>query len=218
MQRTANTLILFTKTPQICRVKTRMHPILSNRECLYLHKKLTAHAINQFKSNSKFKLIIYTTHIDKVRHLTPQGIQVKEQSGFSLGSRMHNAIKQEIKNSQRVILIGSDCLTLNISYLYSAFRKLSKINDIVLGPTEDGGYVLIGMQKQNAFLFNNIPWGTPDVFEKTLTSGRKHGRKIKALEKISDLDTIEDLFRAQGLNVLPGWANRLVERHTNNIS
>jgi rSAM/selenodomain-associated transferase 1 len=195
-----------------------MHPKLSNRECLYLHKKLTSHAVGQFKSNNKFKLIIYTTHIDKVRHLYPQGIQIKKQSGLSLGSRMHNAIKQEIKSTQRVILIGSDCLTLDTDYLYSAFKNLSKINDIVLGPTEDGGYVLIGMQKLNAFLFNNIPWGTSDVFKETLASGRKLGRKIKALEKISDLDTIEDLSRLQKLNTLPDWANRLAISQANNIS
>ena len=156
--RADNTLILFAKTPQICRVKTRMHPALSHRECLYLHKKLTMHAISQLQSYENFELIMYTTHTDKARHLFPRGINVKQQSGLGLGTKMHHAIKQEIKNSQRVVLIGSDFLTLDISYIYSAFRKLSKINDIVLGPTIDGGYGLIGMQKDNDHLFKSIPW------------------------------------------------------------
>ena len=216
--RADNTLILFTKAPQICRVKTRMQPALTHRECLYLHKKLTEHAISRFKSNNKFKLIIYTTRIDKVRHLYPRGIRLKKQTGLSLGSRMGNAIKHEMKNTQRIVLIGSDCLTLNVNYVYRAFEHLSKPTDVVLGPTVDGGYVLIGMKKQNAFLFNRIPWGTSDVFDKTLTSAHKYGRIINSLEKNSDLDTIEDLRQLKKQNALPAWANSLADHHVGHIS
>ncbi len=210
--RADNTLILFAKTPQICRVKTRMHPELTHRECLYLHKKLTMHAINQLQSYEKFKFIVYTTDIYKARHLLPRGIEVKQQSGLGLGTKMRHAIKQETKNAQSVVLIGSDFLTLDINYIYSAFRKLSKINDIVLGPTIDGGYGLIGMQKHNRFLFENIPWGTSNVFEKTKVSALQRGRKIKQLDEISDLDTIDDLHRFGQLNILPSWANSLINK------
>jgi rSAM/selenodomain-associated transferase 1 len=210
MHRANNTLILFTKTPQICRVKTRMQPELSHRECLYLHKKLTAHAISQFKSSNKFKLVIYATHVDNARHIYPRTLCIKQQSGLDIGLRMHNAIKQEIKHTQRVVLIGSDCLTLDVNYVCSAFNHLSKLNDIVLGPTIDGGYALIGMKNQNAFLFDSIPWGTSEVLDKTLESGHKHGCRIQTLEKISDLDTIEDLDPLIKLNTLPEWAVSLV--------
>ncbi len=218
MQRADNTLILFTKSPQICRVKTRMQPELSHRQCLYLHKKLTTRAINRFKSNHNFKLIIYTTHIDRVRYSYPNGVSIKQQSGLNLGTRMLNAIKQEMENTQRVVLIGSDCLTLDINYIYNAFEKISKFNDVVLGPTIDGGYILIGMKKQNAFLFNDIPWGTSEVLNKTLAAGQKLGRKINALEKLSDLDTIEDLENLNQLNILPRWANSLVNNNASNIN
>jgi len=214
--RAENTLILFTKTPQICRVKTRMHPHLSHRECLYLHSNLTSHAINQFKSNNHFKLIIYTTDIYKSLHLYPRDIIIKQQSGINLGLKMNNAIKQEIKNTRRVVLIGSDFLTLDINYVISAFRSLSKINDIVIGPTLDGGYGLIGMQKHNDSLFENIPWGTSDVFEKTISTAYKHGRKVNILDKISDVDTIEDLIQSKQLDILPEWGDSLVQNHAIN--
>lgn len=216
--RADNTLILFTKAPHICRVKTRMSPALSHRECLFLHKKLTENAIRQFRSNNRFKLIIYTTRIDKVRHLYPRGISVKKQTGSNLGFKMHNAIMHEMKNTQHVVLIGSDCLMLDINYVYSAFENLSKANDIVLGPTIDGGYVLIGMKKQNTFLFDHIPWGTSSVIDKTLASAHKRGRKITSLEKISDLDTIEDLYQLNKQDSLPRWANSLADKHSSNIS
>ena len=183
--RAVNTLILFTKTPQICRVKTRMWPELTHRECLYLHKRLNENAINQFKSNNKIRLVIYATHIDSARHYYPKGIGIKQQSGLDLGSRMCNAINQELKNTRRVVLIGSDCLELDFDYTYKAFTQLTTMNDVVLGPTVDGGYALIGMQRKNTFMFDNIPWGTSEVFEKTLASGYRHGCKIKILENIS---------------------------------
>jgi len=208
--RLGSTLILFTKTPQICRVKTRMWPDLSHRECLNLHKKLTAHAINQFKLCAEFKLIIYTTHIDKIRHLYPRGIIIKQQSGLGLGMRMYNAINQELKNAQRVVLVGSDCLALDINYVSTAFKAITAANDVVLGPTLDGGYALIGMQKPHTYLFNNMSWGTSNVFNQTQSSAFKHGCKIKALDKISDVDTVEDLHHLKKINTLPEWANNLV--------
>ncbi|MFK7793756.1 MAG: TIGR04282 family arsenosugar biosynthesis glycosyltransferase [Gammaproteobacteria bacterium] len=207
--RADNTLILFTKAPQICRVKTRMNAVLSHRECLYLHRKLTENAINQFQSNNKFKLVIYTTSIDKVRYSYPRGITVKKQIGKHLGAKMDNAINQETKNGQRTVLIGSDCLMLDINYIFKAFDNLSKSNNIVIGPTIDGGYVLIGMKKQNTFLFNNLPWGASTVLDKTLVTAHKRGRKINTLEKISDLDTVEDLHQLKKLNILPEWASIL---------
>ncbi len=208
--RFGNTLIIFTKTPQVCRVKTRMWPDLSHRKCLFLHKKLTAHATSQFKLNLEFNLIVYTTHTDKVRHLYPRGIIIKQQSGFGLGKRMCNAINQELKKTQRVVLIGSDCLTLDVDYVSKAFKELTAVNDVVLGPTIDGGYALIGMQKQHAFLFNNISWGSSKVFNQTQTSASKHGCRIKALDKISDIDTIKDLHYLKKINSLPEWATNLV--------
>tara|TARA_R110002096_G_scaffold366927_1_gene560261 strand:- start:772 stop:1404 length:633 start_codon:yes stop_codon:yes gene_type:complete len=208
--RTDNTLILFTKAPQICRVKTRMYPDLTHRECLYLHKKLNEHAVKIFKSNNKFRLIIYTTHLNRGRYHYPSGISIRKQAGLNLGSRMCNAIRQELKKAQRVVLIGSDCLTLNPDYIVRAFSKISKINDIVLGPTTDGGYVLVGGRKQNAFLFNNIPWGASCVLDKTLATAQKHGREINCLEKVSDIDSIKDIHLLKKQNVLPEWANGLI--------
>ena len=213
--RSDNTLILFTKTPKICRVKTRMRPALSHRECLFLHKKLTSHAINLLQANSNFKLTLYATQIDRSRNVYPRGITIKQQSGLNLGERMANAIKQEIKYTHRVVLIGSDFLTLDINHINSAFEKLFASNDIVLGPTVDGGYGLVGMQKHKKFLFENIPWGMPDVLDKTIASARKHGCKINMLSKISDLDTIEDLHHLTKTNTLPGWANNLARNHAN---
>lgn len=191
--RAKNSLILFTKTAQICRVKTRMWPDLSYGECLRLHKVLTADAINKFSFNNNFNLIIYTTHTKTMQHISTRGITIKKQYGLDLGSRMSHAINQELTNSQQVVLIGSDCPTLNVNYINKAFKQLSTINDVVLGPTKDGGYALIGMKKKKEYLFKNISWGTSNVFTQTLQAASNNGCNIKSLAVVSDIDTIKDL-------------------------
>ncbi|MDW3094777.1 MAG: TIGR04282 family arsenosugar biosynthesis glycosyltransferase [Gammaproteobacteria bacterium] len=188
-----STLILFAKKAQICRVKTRMWPNLSYRESLYLHKALTADAIKKFSANSKFKLILYTTDTKTIHYCKSRGLIIKRQYGLDLGSRMIHAISQELKYSQKVVLIGSDCPTLNVDYIKNAFMHLSKNNDVVLGPTTDGGYVLIGMKKKNDYLFKNITWGSSNVFNQTLKVAANYRCNIKSLEKVSDIDTAEDL-------------------------
>ena len=206
-----NVLILFTKAPCICRVKTRMQPALSYRESLYLHKKLTTHAINQFRNNKDFKLIVYTTQVDKIRYQYPYKIKLKEQVGLNLGMKMNHAIKYELNSAQRVLLIGSDFLNLNLDYIQKAFALLSHTNDVVIGPTIDGGYGLIGMSKQNEFLFKHMSWGTLSVLDKTIRLAQRYGRNINALEKISDLDTIDDLHQLENKMTLPNWMNPLLQ-------
>lgn len=209
--RNENVLILFTKAPCICNVKTRMHTKLSHRECLYLHRNLTSHAINQFRDNNKFKLIVYSTQNNKSRYSYPFNVEFKKQVGLNLGARMNHAIKQELKNAQRVVLVGSDFLTLTVSYIDKAFEALSNSNCIVLGPTVDGGYGLIGMKKQHDYIFNNIPWGTESVYQKTVALAHCHGQNIHTLEEISDLDTIEDINLLKKKMTLPDWLNTLIE-------
>ena len=209
-----STLILFTKKAQICRVKTRMCPSLSYRESLYLHKALTADAINKFSSNLKFKLILYTTDTNTIHYCSSRGLIIKKQYGLDLGSRMNHAISQELKYSQKVVLIGSDCPTLNIDYVKNAFKHLSKNNDVVLGPTTDGGYALIGMKKQNNYLFKNITWGSSKVFTQSLEAANNYRCNIKSLAEVSDIDTIEDLQQLKNKKTLPNWAKSLITNKT----
>ena len=198
-----NTLILFAKAAQICNVKTRMYPALTHRECLYLHKQSIDHFIKQFKD--KFNLVFYTTHTGQY------SIPVKEQCGIDLGVRMLNAMKEELKDSERVVLIGSDCLQLDIEYVNKAFSSLQSVRDIVLGPANDGGYFLIGANRVSPSLFHNVSWGTSGVLTKTLMNIADLGWNAKILDALIDVDTFEDLLALQKLNALPNWARNFVE-------
>ncbi len=207
--RTSSTLILFSKSPQICRVKTRMWPNLSHRECLYLHKMLTQNIARKLKSSNKFKLVIYTTHSQSNFCLYPRQLKIKKQQGINLGARMQNAIAEELKYSQRVVLIGSDSLDFTPEVIHRALDKLNSNKDIVIGPTHDGGYLLVGMRKQNSFLFENVAWSTSSVLDNTIKAADIYNKNLHLLEAMSDLDTINDLNALSRQTLLPHWAQSL---------
>lgn len=198
--RAKNTLILFTKSPQICRVKTRMWPQLSHRECLHLHKAAVKSSLRAFSSSLNFNLIVYST--DGVF----QNIKTKKQTGTDLGIRMYNAMYGELKCSERVVLIGSDCLQLNVGYINRAFSLLKANKDTVLGPANDGGYVLIGARTITSKVFDDVSWGTNRVMEATIRNLSKHNFNVNLLEPLIDVDTYDDLRELYKKKALPHWA------------
>ncbi|MEQ9148777.1 MAG: glycosyltransferase, partial [Cytophagales bacterium] len=90
----------------------------------------------------------------------------------------------------KAVIIGSDCFSLKRVILEEAFERLNQ-NDFVIGPSEDGGYYLLGMKKNNSEIFENIEWSREDVYAKTLEKIK--GQKVKILTRLNDIDTFEDL-------------------------
>ena len=209
--RKRNTLILFAKAPRICRVKTRMWPALSHRQCLYLHKQTTQQLVRTFARHNNCRLILYTTSLQPTFSVA-NNVPVKLQAGINLGQRMHRAISTELKTSHRVVLIGSDCLELDVNYIESAFSKLQSDRDLVLGPANDGGYVLIGMNAPHEALFNNIIWGESGVLASTLKSAHSIGMVTHLLPTLIDADRIQDLQTLASRNRLPAWAQPLLHK------
>jgi rSAM/selenodomain-associated transferase 1 len=122
------------------------------------------------------------------------------QQGKDLGERMHHALAESLQHYKKSILIGSDCPEMDIKYIEKAFKALSqhdKVTDIVLGPAEDGGYVLIGASRIHAELFNNINWGTESVLQQTLKKIDSMGYRYQLLNTLRDIDTPEDYIHYQ---------------------
>lgn len=203
-----NTLIVFTKAPQICRVKTRLWPALSHRECLYLHRKLIQNIINSIKCNTKIEVKFYATNKN---YSYMNNTITYEQVGNDLGARMLHAIQQESKHSNKTVLIGSDCLEFSSNYIKNAFQALKNRNDIVIGPTNDGGYALIGMRKPHPALFKNIPWSTPEVISKTIDVIQKERKKYTLLPEVIDIDDYNDLVKIHQKGLLPQWAQPMIK-------
>ena len=117
------------------------------------------------------------------------------QKGEDIGERMQNAFTDAFANDvDQALLLGSDFPDLDAGILDQAFHALSN-NDMTLGPSVDGGYYLIGFNR-NTFLkdvFAGIPWGTGQVLGETLKKVEHAGLKVHLLPEWQDIDTYEDL-------------------------
>lgn len=117
------------------------------------------------------------------------------QSGADLGARMAHAFDQAMHDADFALLIGTDCPALDVAYLERACATLAAGGDVVLGPAEDGGYVLIGLRRPDPRVFGNIDWGTSDVLPQTRERIRQLGWTCSELPVLWDVDQPEDLER-----------------------
>lgn len=120
---------------------------------------------------------------------------VHVQEGADLGARMHSALEKTLLHCRVAIIIGTDCLVMNTAYLHAALHELNSGRDMVLGPSDDGGYVLIGARRIDAAIFNNINWGNDSVLKQTRAAIRTLGWSWSELDTLWDVDRPQDLDR-----------------------
>lgn len=115
------------------------------------------------------------------------------QSGEDLGARMEGAIQTALnKGADKVVLVGSDLPDLTAEVVLEAFETLGDA-DVVLGPSDDGGYYLVGMKKIQSMIFRKMTWSVENVLENTRQRLANHQKSWGELVPLNDLDTIEDL-------------------------
>ncbi len=132
------------------------------------------------------------------------GLTLQTQAGGDLGARMHAAFAACFASGdEHVILIGSDLPSLPPEHLVDAAAALVSPADVVLGPSEDGGYYLVGISRSRAdaaleALFASMPWGAADVLARTLERLREAGLRVELVAPWFDVDTSDDLARVAG--------------------
>ena len=197
-------LIIFIKAPEPGQCKTRLTPFLSPQQACNFYKILVEHCMNNTASLKATDIAIYTTpdaqHPYIINLSQKYNTTLHRQQGKNLGERMHHALAESLLHYKRSILIGSDCPELDTKYIEKAFKALKqhdKVTDIVLGPAEDGGYVLIGASRIQAELFNNISWGSDNVLQQTLKKLDIAGYRYQRLNTLRDIDSPEDYIHYQ---------------------
>lgn len=117
-----------------------------------------------------------------------------EQTGDDLGGRMVSAFKVMLSSPgvSHGILIGADCPELSLEILTMASDLLVS-NDLVLGPTADGGYYLIALKAVCKDLFTGIKWGSETVFSETIKAATATKLSVGRLPRLRDLDDRHDL-------------------------
>lgn len=177
------------KTPRPGYVKTRLRPALSDEQCADLARGFLQDTVRKINEISATTIIAYTPDDggDEMRSFLPGNAQFVAQRGSDLGERLESAIADaDADGFGPVVVIGTDSPTLPASIIGSAFEHLrDNANSVVVGPTDDGGYYLIGMSRPETRLFRKISWSTGRVFEQT----------VARAQEIPDVRILE----------LPGW-------------
>lgn len=190
-------LIIFAKAPIPGEVKTRLCPPLDPDEAASLHGSLVLDAVERTKGLQGVTLYVAGTpdlahpffKVMEGRY----GARLLLQRGPDLGARMMNAIQDAFdQGAKDVLLTGTDLPTLPRAHLVEAL-KLVKNHDVVLGPTADGGYYLIGLRKMVPALFDGIAWSTASVLAETKKKIEQAGLSLGLLPECRDVDTLEDL-------------------------
>ena len=160
-------ILIFARAPVPGACKTRLVPALGKRGAAGLSRALMRHLFAMLDKAGVAPAILCCAP-DCGHPLFQQRMERKwMQRGGDLGERMLDAAGRALEEAERVLLVGTDCPALSAGYLEKAFRALERA-DVVIGPAEDGGYVLLGLKKLDAYLFRGIAWGTPVVLDQTL--------------------------------------------------
>lgn len=195
-----NLLLIFTRNPELGKVKTRLAKDVGDQKALDIYKFLLDHTVLVTKNLPLAKEVYYSEEIHQNDIWDASFYQKKKQEGEDLGDRMKNAFEEGFKNGySNIIIIGSDMYDISSEDINKAFEKLNDY-DFVVGPAEDGGYYLLGMKKPSYKVFKNKSWGTPTVFSQTMEDLKDE--KVILLETRNDIDILEDLKEFEGLQHL----------------
>ena len=186
-------LLLFTKNPELGKCKTRLAKTIGDVRALEIYIKLLEHTREIVIPVDVDKFVFYSENVEKEDDWDNAVFQKRVQNGDDLGQKMQNAFRELFQlNYDSVCIIGSDCYELNSETINQSFIALES-KDVVIGPTYDGGYYLLGMKKLHAALFENKNWSTETVYSDTITDFEQLGLSYSNLVKLTDIDEEKDL-------------------------
>ena len=188
-----NLLIIFVKNMVPGMVKTRLAEKVGMFLALDVYHELVAHTADVIKKVDADKVIFYSEYVEVEDMFDAEDIEYNVQTGNTLGERMQNAFQYAFdKGYSRVTIIGSDCYDLTTKHLDEAIDQL-EINDVVVGPAEDGGYYLLGLNGPCPALFEGKEYSHDKVFKELMTEVQNLELECHTLEKLNDIDTLEDM-------------------------
>ncbi|MEM9531212.1 MAG: TIGR04282 family arsenosugar biosynthesis glycosyltransferase [Pseudomonadota bacterium] len=194
---------VFARTPVLGGVKTRLAAALGDAAALAVYERLLDHTLTVAR-NTGLQVELWVAgdpHHDGIRRRARAfGCRVYEQVGEDLGERMHHALKAASRGGGGALLIGSDCVDLTVDRLRTAQQLLST-SDVVLGPSLDGGYYLIGTTRPDPGWFQRVAWSTTGTREQTVANAEAGGASVGLLPEGRDIDTLEDLREAERLGL-----------------
>ncbi len=195
-------LIQFARWPLAGQVKTRLEPALGRDGALAAHIRLTLTVLERLTASGHPVAMAW----DRALVLPPDaaapildamdrfGVSSWIQQGRDLGERMTSALTEGLMAADIAMVIGSDCPSVDAAYIAQAQRTLQQA-EVVFGPSDDGGYVLIGARRTRAAMLEQVEWGSGRALAQSITAVRGAGLSVTTLEPRWDVDEPADWDR-----------------------
>ncbi len=191
-----NALLTVAKRPMPGRTKTRLTPPLSSVQAAALYECFLRDTLDLMRRVPQTQPVIaYLPQEEETyfRELAPDFESILQQ-GQNLGARLDNALTHYLQlGYKHVAIMNSDSPTLPVEYLTATFEALGGEVDVVLGPSDDGGYYLIGLKRPAPRLLREVQMSTPTVAADTLALAEEEGLRVKLLPTWYDVDEAEAL-------------------------
>ena len=195
---------LLLKAPREGEVKTRLARSIGAEGATRIYRALVEHQFAEIPHT--WRTAIHYTPSDAgdemrswLARFSPNRYQFVPQPKGDLGCRLISAMDHGFASgADRVFLLGGDCPGVTHSYLEEAEAALVE-RDMIIAPALDGGYVLLGLRKPIASIFEEIRWSSATVFAATLRRAIDAGLSFHCLEPLEDVDDLESYERQRAL-------------------
>jgi len=192
-------ILLYAKAPIAGKVNTRLIPDIGEPAATQLQYDLI-HQRMQMLTDANLCDVILMCALDIehecfLRCQQDYPVMLKEQSGGDLGARIIDGVVSALESYKHCIVIGSDAPALTATDIQQAIETLRKKTDVVFVPAEDGGYVLVGLNRPYTCLFADIDWGTPEVLQQSRDVLMRQNIAFEELATCWDVDRLADYER-----------------------
>ena len=192
------------KAPRAGQVKTRLASSIGSESATRIYRALVEHQLTQIPAS--WCVVIHFAPSDAeaemrgwLERLSSRGINFRPQPDGDLGVRLISAMDYGFASGADLVLfLGGDCPGITRSYLEEAEAALAE-SDMVIAGALDGGYVLLGLRRPVAAVFEVIPWSSDAVFAATLGQARAAGLSYQCLSPLEDIDDLESYERQRSV-------------------
>lgn len=196
------TLCLMLKAPRPGTVKTRLAASIGDAAAAEIYRKLVEHQAAEIPRDWRVEVHFTPAEAETemrewLAPLLPEQTTFHPQAEGDLGTRLRAALAAAAtRGAREIVFAGGDCPRLTTERLRAAVRLLCT-TDFVIIPAVDGGYVLIGLAGPHAFVFDDIAWSTPAVFEQTQRAIHARGMSLQSFAPLEDVDDLPSLLHAR---------------------
>ena len=190
---------VFCKAPVPGTVKTRLMPKLTAVQAANVHRQLTLQTLDVVCRGKLCAVQLWCSpdinHPFFEQIALNYSVSFKTQPEGDLGSRMNQAITEGLGQYKQAILIGTDCPSFTLADFQQALQALATTQDVVMAPTEDGGYSMIGLKQSAPKIFHAVNWSTSEVLQQTRSNISRLQLNCLELTMQWDVDTYADYLK-----------------------